>query len=192
MEARGDGGEDTDEAHRQAGLTLAPRGGGATSPGARWALFAGLAALIVALDQLTKAWLVGMLGPGERMSVVGDTIRLVHAQNTGALFGLFRDSAPLFAAVSVGVLAIIVIYHARARGTLFLSGALGLLLGGAVGNLIDRVRLGHVVDFVDVGIGDLRFYTFNIADSAISIAILLLIVASLFPSIVEDRGSPHA
>ena len=64
---------------------------------------------------------------------------------------------------------IIWFHHASGRNTL-LSVALGLLLGGALGNMIDRFRLGYVVDFVDVGIGDLRFYTFNVADSAISLA----------------------
>lgn len=62
-----------------------------------------------------------------------------------------------------------------------MSIALGLLLGGAIGNLVDRLRLGYVVDFIDIGIGDLRFYTFNLADSAISLAIVLLIGAALFP-----------
>jgi len=57
------------------------------------------------------------------------------------------------------------------------------LLGGAIGNLIDRLRLGYVVDFIDIGIGDLRFYTFNLADAAISTAILMLLGAALLPSL---------
>jgi signal peptidase II len=68
-----------------------------------------------------------------------------------------------------------------------LSVALGLLLGGALGNMADRFRIGYVVDFVDVGIGDLRFYTFNIADSAISLAILLLLLSAFL--MTGDRGS---
>jgi hypothetical protein len=62
---------------------------------------------------------------------------------------------------------------------------LGLLLGGAIGNMLDRLRLGYVVDFVDAGLGATRFYTFNVADSAISVAILLLLVAAFRPSLVE-------
>jgi hypothetical protein len=65
---------------------------------------------------------------------------------------------------------------------------LGFLLGGAIGNMIDRLRLGYVVDFVDVGIGPTRFYTFNVADSAISLAILLLFVAALRPSVLDGGG----
>jgi signal peptidase II len=70
---------------------------------------------------------------------------------------------------------------------------LGLLLGGAVGNMVDRLRLGYVVDFVDGGIGSVRWYTFNVADAAISLAILLLLFAALRPSLAEPaRGAPRA
>jgi signal peptidase II len=145
---------------------------------ARWPIFIGLAATIFVLDQITKAWLVSFLGPGERVQVIGDYVRLVHGQNNGALFGLFRDQALFFAIVSVGVIgAIIWFHHSSGRNTL-LSVALGLLLGGALGNMADRFRIGYVVDFVDVGIGDVRFYTFNLADSAISLAILLLLLSA--------------
>ena len=72
--------------------------------------------------------------------------------------------------MSLVVIGLIVAYHAPvAAGALYLSIALGLLLGGALGNLIDRLRLGYVVDFVDIGIGDFRLYTFNVADAAISL-----------------------
>ena len=108
--------------------------------------------------------------------------RLIFSRNDGALFGLFGSSATLFAIGSLAVLGLIVWYHARSPRSLLLSIALGLLLGGALGNLIDRVRLGYVVDFVDMGIGTLRFFTFNIGDSAISTAILLLLILALRPS----------
>jgi signal peptidase II len=148
----------------------------------RWRVFLGLAAAVVAVDQLTKAWLVGLLGPGERTSVVGDLVRLVHSQNTGALFGLFQDQALLFAIASVGVVGLIVWYHGSSGRNTILSLALGLLLGGAIGNMIDRFRLGYVIDWVDLGIGELRFYTFNVADSAITGAILLLILLAVLPA----------
>lgn len=150
----------------------------ATRGRARWPIFIGLAATVFIVDQLTKAWLVSTLSPGERLQIVGDYIRLIHSHNTGALFGLFRDQALFFAVVSVGVVgAIVWFHHSSGRNTL-LSIALGLLLGGALGNMADRFRIGYVVDFVDVGIGDLRFYTFNVADSAISLAILLLLITA--------------
>jgi signal peptidase II len=149
----------------------------------RWPLFVALAAVVVALDQVTKAWVVGRLAPGESLAVAGDLLRIVHGRNTGALFGLFRDQAPLFALFSIGVVVLIVAYQAHAGRSLLVTLALGLLLGGALGNLLDRVRLGYVVDFVDAGIGAVRWYTFNIADAAVSGAILLLILLAV-------RGDP--
>ena len=158
--------------------------------GRRWALFAVLALAVVVADQAAKAVVTGALAPGQSVDVVGDLLRIVFGQNSGALFGLFKDNAAMFGVVSIVVIGLIVAYHARSAASLYLTVTLGLLLGGAVGNMIDRLRLGYVVDFVDVGIGPTRFYTFNVADSAISLAILLLFVAALRPSLVE--GGPRA
>ena len=179
------------------GTSTPAAGSSAASAGARasagerpagrpvWAAFLGLAASIVLVDQLTKAWLTSFLAPGESVDVIGDLVRLVHGQNNGGLFGLFSGQALPFAIVSLVVVALIVAYHARSGRNPYLSVTLGLLLGGALGNLVDRVRLGYVVDFVDAGLGDLRWYTFNIADAAISVAILLLLAASLWPSVAR-------
>ncbi len=150
-----------------------------------WAIFLGLAALIASLDQLTKAWLTSFLAPGQSVDVIGDLVRLVHSQNDGGLFGLLRGQALAFGLVSMVVVAVIVAYHLRSNASRYLSITLGLLLGGALGNLIDRLRLEHVVDFVDVGIGSLRWYTFNVADAGISFAIMLLLAASLVPSVAR-------
>jgi signal peptidase II len=152
-------------------------------PAPHWRSFGAIVLLVLGLDQLTKAWLVAGLAPGHSLSVLGDWLRLVHGQNTGALFGLFRDSAAGFAVVSVVVIAAILWYESRAGGSGYLSLTLGLLLGGALGNLADRVRLGYVIDFVDAGIGTLRFWTFNVADASISLAIVLLLGASVWPSL---------
>lgn len=150
-----------------------------------WGTFLGLAATVVVLDQLTKAWLTSFLAPGQSVDVAGDLLRLVHSQNSGGLFGLFSGQAVPFALVSLLVVALIVVYHARSARNRYLSITLGLLLGGALGNLTDRIRLGYVVDFVDAGLGDLRWYTFNVADAAISFAILLLLAASIWPSLAR-------
>jgi signal peptidase II len=155
----------------------------ATNAKAHWLVFFGLALTVLVLDQLTKAWLTSNLSPGEVMSVIGDYVRLVYSQNSGALFGLFRDNALLFGIVSIVVIGLIVAYQRQVGSSLYLSIALGLLLGGALGNVTDRLRLGYVVDFVDIGIGALRWYTFNVADAAISLSIVLLIGAALIPSL---------
>jgi len=148
-----------------------------------WLPFFGIAAAVVAVDQLTKAWIRSILAPGEATPVLGDWIRLVHAQNNGGIFGLLRGQALPFAVVSLGVIALIVAYHGRSGRSPFLTVALALLLGGAIGNLLDRLLYGSVVDFVDAGIGSIRWYTFNVADASISLAIVLLLALSIRPSL---------
>jgi signal peptidase II len=155
----------------------------------RWAVFVSIGVVVVAADQVAKAAVTASLAPGQSVAVVDDLVRIVFGQNTGALFGLFKDNALMFGIVSLIVIAVIVAYHARATPSLYLTITLGLLLGGAIGNMIDRLRLGYVVDFVDAGIGTTRFYTFNVADSAISLSILLLFVAALRPALIE--GGQH-
>ena len=156
----------------------------------RWLLFIALAFVVVVADQIAKVLVTRALAPGQSVDVVGDLVRIVFGQNSGALFGLFKDNAAMFGLVSIGVVGLIVAYHARSAASPYLTVTLGFLLGGAIGNMIDRLRLGYVVDFVDVGIGHTRFYTFNVADSAISLAILLLFVAALRPSLVDGRRRP--
>jgi signal peptidase II len=171
------------EAAEEAATAPAGDGDARSIAGPRWGLFAGLGAAIVVVDQLLKAWVVGAgaYEVGRPVEIAGDFVRITLSHNQGALFGLFQGSAPLFALVSLAVLGIIVWYEAHAGQQLAVSVALGLLIGGAIGNLIDRLRLGYVVDFVDAGIGDWRWYTFNVADAAISMAIVLLIALAIWP-----------
>lgn len=152
----------------------------------RWILFAALAIGVVVIDQLSKAWLVGTVGPGDApVPVLGDLLRVVHGQNSGMLFGMLPQSAPIFAVVSLGVTALIVVYHAKAGRGIVTTLALGLLLGGAIGNLLDRLNHGYVVDWIDMGIGSVRFWTYNVADACITTAIILLLAMALFPRIAE-------
>jgi signal peptidase II len=150
-----------------------------------WIPFVALAASIAIADQLAKAWLVSFLGPGQSVAVIGDLVRLVHAQNSGGLFGLLRGYAVPFAGLSLVAISAIVLFHAKSGRSAVTTLALGLLLGGAMGNLVDRLRLGYVVDFVDMGIGTFRWYTFNVADAAISASIALLLAMSLWPWVAE-------
>jgi signal peptidase II len=167
--------------------------GGSTAAPNRplWPTFLGLAAVLVVVDQITKAWVTSFLAPGESVDVVGDVVRLVHARNAGGLFGFLQGQALPFALVSMVVVGLIVLYHARGNRDPYLSITLGFLLGGALGNLIDRIRLEYVVDFVDIGLGSLRWYTFNVADTAISTALVLLLAAAIWPSLAH-RATAHA
>jgi signal peptidase II len=153
---------------------------------ARWVAFAAIALGVLILDQVTKAWLVATLPTvGDALVVVDGWLNLVHGRNSGALFGLLPQSAAIFAIVSLGVVGLIVVYHRKAGRGYLTTLALALLLGGAIGNLLDRLRFGYVVDWVDMGIGSWRFYTYNIADAAITTAIILLIGMALLPRTAE-------
>ncbi len=154
-----------------------------------WLSFLALVSAIIAVDQATKAWITAELTGGRTIVFLDGALRLIYSENNGALFGLFRGQAGLFAALSIGVIAMIVVFHARSGRSAYMTLTLGLLLGGAIGNAIDRLRLGYVIDFVDGGLGDIRFYTFNVADACISGAILLLIASAIRPSLA---GQPRA
>ena len=162
----------------------------------RWLLFGVLAAGVVIVDQISKLFIDANFqvasanpvpGGTAPTPILGEFVRIAKSYNTGGIFGLFGNSALVLALSSLVVIALILYYEWREGShTWLLTLALALLLGGAIGNLIDRLRLGFVVDFVDMGIGDSRFYTFNVADSAISTALLFLILIALF----HDRLVP--
>lgn len=152
----------------------------------RWVVFAVIAVGVVAIDQASKAMVVSALpNVGDYAEVLGEWLGIVHGRNSGALFGLLPQSAGAFAIVSLGVVALIVWYHAKAGRGIVTTIALALLLGGAIGNLLDRLNYGAVLDFIDMGIGTWRFFTYNLADAAITIAIILLIAMAVFPRIAD-------
>ena len=145
------------------------------SPG-RIALVAGVGIFVFVLDRITKMWVEQNIPLHEGRQVVGDYVRIVHTQNTGAAFGLLPERTTLLSILSVvAVLAIVYYYRQFANSSPLVTATLGMQLGGAFGNLFDRVRQGYVVDFVDVGIpGGLRFWAFNVADSSIVLGIIFV------------------
>jgi signal peptidase II len=147
--------------------------------------------LVLVLDQATKLWVDASFGlasrgipagrPGGPTELLGELVRIAKVYNDGAIFGLFEAIAPLMAVLTLLVIAGIAWFEWRhgARSGPLVTVGLGLLLGGAVGNLIDRVRLGQVIDFVDMGIGSFRWYAWNVADAAVFLGILCLFGAAL-------------
>src|SRR5438105_11463782 len=149
----------------------------------RGLLFLGLAALVVVVDQIAKRVAEDRLRNERSVPVIDDLLRLTYVQNRGAAFGLLQDQTTFF--VFVGLLVIGVIaasYRYLPRSGFRLHLALGLQLGGAIGNLLDRIRQGYVVDFVDFGYRSNWWPVFNVADSAIVVGVALLALNALSPS----------
>jgi signal peptidase II len=148
----------------------------------RWPrlLFYVVILLVIALDQLTKAWIRNSFRPGESRAVIPGFFNLAYGRNTGIAFGMFQGQG-LLVALFVIALALVAIYYTRGLNWAGWEPNLvgGCLCGGALGNLIDRARLGYVVDFFDVYVGSYHWPTFNVADSLICLAVGWIILRQL-------------
>ncbi len=136
-----------------------------------------IAVLAIGLDRLTKYLVQTTLAPGQTLPLIPSVFHLTYVQNTGAAFGLFRGQGWPLAVISVVVCGWIVRELRRCASSISLVViSLSLVLGGAIGNLIDRVWLGYVVDFFDLRI----WPVFNVADSCITVGVGLLLWQSVF------------
>jgi signal peptidase II len=147
-----------------------------------------LAALIVLLDRLSKLWVVAHIAAGHAIVIIPRVFRITHVLNTGAAFSLFEEARNpetirwLLVAFSLLAALVVVVLLVRMGRTLSATTiALALILGGAVGNLYDRMKLGHVVDFLEVHIIHYHWPDFNVADSAIVVGACLLLIEMLRP-----------
>jgi len=133
-----------------------------------------IASSVVVLDYLTKRVVATKVMPYEAINIL-PFLRIVNAKNTGVVFGLFSDvNNYVFIFFSIIAIILIILYSLRLPKGLELF-SLSLILGGAVGNLIDRITMGKVIDFIDFFIGRWHWPAFNIADSALSVGIILFI-----------------
>ncbi len=140
----------------------------------------GVGLLVILLDQLTKHWVVSYFSTkpeGYSMPILGQMLSLIYVQNTGVAFSLLQGQVVmfLFIAIAIGVVGYFY-WHSRETGSLALKLSFGLVLGGAIGNLIDRFSHAYVVDFIHFQIPAIHFdfAVFNVADSAITIGVVLL------------------
>jgi signal peptidase II len=143
-----------------------------------------LAALVFGLDQLTKWWIVSVVRLEQRLTVpVLPVFSLTWVENRGVSMGLLTADTEvgrwLLVALTATIAAVVAVWIRREK-RLPEQLALALVLGGALGNIVDRVRLGYVIDFVHLHIGRWSFYVFNVADAAISIGVVLLLATALF------------
>lgn len=147
--------------------------------------FWALAAAVFILDQWTKAWInsrlpLGSYGPGARIPVFPGFCYFVHVGNTGAAWSMFSGASTLLALLAAGTLVAVFIWR-RQLGLPhpIAQLALGLLCGGIVGNLTDRLMHGHVIDFIDLHFGSYIYPTFNVADSGICVGVFGYLLWSL-------------
>jgi len=141
-----------------------------------------IGSIVVVFDQLTKFLVVSFLPLYSSIAIIPGFFNLVHVRNTGAAFSFLAGGFSawrqiFFAAVSIiGIGVIIYVYRGLRREDKWARISLALIFGGAAGNLVDRVRLGEVIDFLDVYLGSYHWPAFNVADSAISIGAVMLLL----------------
>jgi signal peptidase II len=133
------------------------------------------------LDQVSKLAILLLMQPGESIPLLSDLVRITFVRNSGAAFGLLSGNRIPFLLTTCLAIAALLFLLFRSRGSgAHISSYLVLVLAGAVGNLIDRLRLGEVVDFIDIGWKNVRWPVFNLADAAVTVGVLLFLYRSLF------------
>lgn len=153
--------------------------------GRRYGVVACLGGLIIALDQASKIWVLSTISATKPFIEVTSFLNIVLVWNRGISFGVLNRESTWQPWVLVGLAVAIVIgllIWVRKIETRMLVVAIALIVGGAIGNVIDRVRLGAVVDFVDFHVSGWHFATFNVADAAITFGVVFLLFDSLFGS----------
>lgn len=162
-----------------------------------------VAGFIFVVDQVTKHWISSNMTRGESRQILGDFFRLTYVHNDGAAFGLNLGGRWAFIAVTVAVTLFILFSYSRKEKSPLARWALALVLGGALGNLADRIRIGEVVDFFHFGIGGVYWPIFNVADIGVSVGVGLLAIhlfrqepSNSLPSKKGDESnlaeSPHS
>ncbi len=151
-----------------------------------------IAALVLALDQLSKLWAHATLRVGQDISLIPGLLRLTYTENSGIAFGLFGDTGARWVLVSISVVAISIVIYYLSRtptGNRLLLWSLSLMAAGITGNLVDRIRRGQVIDFILAYYKDHEWPVFNVADTAISIGAALMAIELFVSSHRENTKS---
>jgi signal peptidase II len=157
------------------------------STNARFVAWAFVALVVVIADQITK-WAIIEWGALYEKIPLNSFINLTHQRNTGAAFSFLADAGGWQRWFFVTLITIW-LWRIRKEGQVVLAAGLALVLGGAIGNLIDRIMLGYVTDFIQVWFGSWAFPSFNVADASISVGAALLIIDALFFSGKDEASS---
>ncbi len=162
----------------------------------RWLLLIVLVALVLLIDQLSKTWIVENIPPGDMRQPVpalADYFQITHSANMGAAFGLFPQAGDLIRVIALVVTAGLVFFYPRLPADAILSRiAIGLIVGGALGNVIDRVRYGHVVDFINYRIPGVISNVSNLADHAILLGVMIILLEGLVFNRPQETGTATA
>ena len=146
-----------------------------------YALFIGLALIVVLIDQVSKWLASSQLAPHQILSIIPGFFNIVLVKNRGMAFGILNQTKPGFAyifllATTIAAIVVIIFFFFWAKkNRIWLTIGLSLILGGALGNLIDRVQLGYVIDFLDFFLADYHWPAFNMADSAVTVGTFWLL-----------------
>ena len=159
----------------------------------RFIAWISVAILVIAADQVTKWAIIEWVALYDRVPI-NSFLNLTHQQNTGAAFSFLANAGGwqrwffVVLASAVSLMIVVWMWRIRDEGPLVLIAGLSLVLGGAIGNLLDRLLLGYVTDFIQVWFGSWAFPSFNVADSAITVGAVLLIIDALFVSGRTDQS----
>ncbi len=149
--------------------------------------------VIVLLDQVSKHLVARNLALNDPLNLLGSVVRFTYIRNPNAAFGFsFGSRIPLLPIALAALLILVLVFYKSSTRTT--AGFLGLsaILGGAAGNMIDRIRFREVIDFIDVGFGTLRWPVFNIADSCVTLGVVLLVAGSLLFRAKTAQCEPRA
>jgi signal peptidase II len=150
-------------------------------------LFFFISLAIVALDQVTKGWVVQQMDLYQSLIVIPDFFFITSHRNRGAAFGILQNQQLLFLVVTTAVVIAIVYFMISMRKeSVLIRLGLSFILGGAIGNFIDRLRMGEVVDFFHFQFGSYQFPIFNVADAAICVGVFFFLLATFFDSKKES------
>jgi len=152
---------------------------------------AAVAGFVIIFDQITKAVIFKTLPLYHSVSVIPGFLNLTHIHNPGGAFGFMSNQSSMLRNIlflfitSIAICLILYLYQKTPRTHPLLSTGIALIFGGAIGNLIDRIRFGKVIDFVDVYVGNIHWPAFNVADSAITVGMIIFIIHLLFKKMPE-------
>jgi len=141
--------------------------------------FLPISLFVLFLDQITKKWIMDTMLYGDSKSIIGNVIRFTFVRNPNSVFGL-RFGGPFISTALTVIAFVFVLFLFFRSNNRFSLVSLSLIIGGALGNLTDRIRYMEVVDFIDVGVTRWRWPTFNVADSFVTIGLILIVIYFLF------------